>query len=86
MSNFDSLHPEVTPTLLDLAYGDAEEMIESYITLWRKMKAEGMPDEILAIAEETRREDEMFFRGGCVALETMLSEFAAKRDSIFLGG
>ena len=81
MSDFN---PRPDPEILDLAYVDAEELVESYLALWRSMSVKGSPAELLHHSGDTNAEDEMFFRGGCVALEVLLGEVTAKRDSIFL--
>ena len=84
MSNFDDVNPGVTPIILDQAYQDAEELTESYLALWRKMGVKGSPQQLLNQEDKDGLYDEGFYRGGCVALEVLLGEIVAKRDSIFL--
>ncbi len=82
MSDFDQVRP--SPELLDAAYEDAEEMIESFVSLWRLMKDRGTPQEFLDAEGKTSDWDTGFLSGGIVALEALLGEFTAKRDTIFL--
>jgi hypothetical protein len=78
--------PKIEPELLDIAYEDAEELIESFVCLWRAMANKGTPVQFLAAEGKGLEYDSGFHDGGLVALEALLAEFVAKRDTIFLEG
>jgi hypothetical protein len=79
--DFDQLVPEVDSTLMDIAYTNVIAMVESHILTWRQMHS---PRELLDMADETQRDDEFFFRGGAVALESLKLELEGERATQFL--
>ena len=81
LSDFDAAVPRVDPFFLDLAYSRAINLIEQHLLTWRNMHT---PRELLDMANETSRDDEFFYRGGMVALNSLKIELEGQQATAFL--